>query len=363
MITNPQQVMLPSDEIDELFEDAEENVLPPDNIVVLNELRSAADLNRLMADDESIDLKPDFQREEVWTDAAKAKFVDSLSKEFPIPSMCFALDPKKQKYIVIDGRQRMSTVKKFLGDDEWLLPNLKDVDSRISGKRVFEIRDKYPEIYRKIENISLPVTILRYDPSRPDNMEYIFTIFQRLNSLGESLNNQEIRNAIYQGPFNTFLKECARNSDWEDFTSGQTKTRSVRMIGEERLLRFFAFYDDQEGYTGKLNSFLNSYMQKNRFMDENNDKKEILRAVMAVVKKVDSAKINKSNALRDAFLYGVSKNLLYLKEKNASDINLLLIKLEENPNFSVTELSGGIMMKKKVINRLQAAKTVFSAVG
>ena len=157
-------------EFDEINEEPEENVLPPDNIVVLNELRSAADLNRLMRGDESIDLGPDFQREEVWSESAKARFVDSLSKEFPIPSMCFALDPKTQKYIVIDGRQRMSTIMKFLSEDNWVVPNLKDIDSRIAGKSVAELKSSNPELYRRIQNLSLPVTVLRYEPARADNM-------------------------------------------------------------------------------------------------------------------------------------------------------------------------------------------------
>lgn len=350
-------------EYDDIYEDSEENVLPPDNIVVLNELRSAADLNRLMRGDESIELGPDFQREEVWSESAKARFVDSLSKEFPIPSMCFALDPKTQKYIVIDGRQRMSTIMKFLSDDDWLIPNLKDIDSRIAGNSVAELKNKHPEIYRRIENLSLPVTVLRYEPARPDNMEYIYTIFQRLNSQGERLNNQEIRNAIFQGPFNTFIKTNARTSTWESLSRGRSKVSSPRMVGEERLVRFFAFYDWLERYTGKLNSFLNDYMLENRYSINNEERQKMFDATMEIVSRIDAQKINKSNALRDAFLYGVSKNLSNLDPMTGDQIETLLSRLEENEHFSVTELSGAIMAKKKVIDRMNIAKSIFSLQG
>lgn len=346
---------------EELFEGSEESVLPPDNIVVLNELRSAADLNRLMGGDESIELGPDFQREEVWSDAARARFVDSLSKEFPIPSMCFALDPKTQKYIVIDGRQRMSTIMKFLSSGDWIVPKLSDIDVRISGKSVESIRSNHPEIYRKIENISLPVTILRYNPSRQDNMEYIYTIFQRLNSLGERLNNQEIRNAIFQGPFNTFIKTNARNSTWESLNKSKSSVRSPRMVGEERLLRFFAFYDNLGVYTGKLNSFLNDYMLENRFLADNEERQKVFDAVLGIIERIDYQKINKSNALRDAFLYGVSKNLGNLESMTGRQIESLLSKMEEHEHFSVAELSGAIMAKKKVIDRMNVAKSIFSS--
>lgn len=346
-------------DIDELFEEIEENVLPPDNIVVLNELRSASDLYRLMTSN-SIEIQPDFQRDEVWDDSGKARFIDSLSKEFPIPSMCFALDPKEQKYIVIDGLQRMSTIKKFLGDPEWIIPSLNDIDKKISGRSVFSIKNKSPEIYRRVENISLPVTILRYDPKREDNMDYIFTIFQRLNTFGERLNNQEIRNAIYQGPFNSFIKECAKNPTWNLFTKSQVRGRANRMISEERVLRFFAFYDDLSNYEGKLNKFLNEYMNKYRYESDNKNRKEVFESVIEVIKKIGLHQIGKSNALKDAALFGIAKNLPTLKSKSNVDLRNILKKLSENEHFSVDSLSGGIMQKLKVNNRLVAAKNIFT---
>jgi len=349
-----------NDRDDELINEIEENVLPPENIVVLNELRSASDLNRLMIGNDSIEIQPGFQREEVWSPEMRARFIDSLSKEFPIPSMCFALDPKEQKYIVIDGLQRMSTIKKFLGDADWILPKLKDIDKKISGEKVADIKKNNPGIFRKIENISLPVTILRYDPKRSDNMEYIFTIFQRLNTFGERLNNQEIRNAIYQGSFNSFIKKCAKNSTWLSLVQNQKRGRSSRMIAEERALRFFAFYENAENYDGKLNKFLNEFMQKNRFNEDCANSESVFLSVIEKIKKIGVKKIGKTNAIRDAILYGISKNIEFLKEKNSSELNVYLQRLKDNDNFSVNSLSSGIMQKAKVHDRLTAAKQIFS---
>lgn len=346
--------------VDELTNEIEENVLPPDNIVVLNELRSASDLFRLMSDDNAIKIQPDFQREEVWSLDMRTRFVDSLSKEFPIPSMCFALDPKEQKYIVIDGLQRMSTIKKFLDDPTWTLAVLKDIDEKISGKNVTTIKKENPEIFRKIENISLPVTILRYDPTRSDNMEYIFTIFQRLNTFGERLNNQEIRNAIYQGVFNNFLKECAQNSIWRSVIQSQKTGRSNRMIAEERVLRFFAFYDNLNKYDGKLNTFLNNYMQVNRHKTDPG-KNIVFLSVIEVIKKIGTGHVGKlSNVLKDSVLYGISKNLEFLKNKEGAYLNTLLKKLRDNEFFTVDALSSGIMKKSKVIDRLSISAKIFS---
>ena len=64
-----------------------------------------------------------------------------------------------------------------------------------------------------MENLSLPITVLRCDYQKKNHAEYMFTIFHRLNTGGTKLNNQEIRNCIYSGSFNDFLKEMASGSD------------------------------------------------------------------------------------------------------------------------------------------------------
>jgi len=347
--------------IDSLDSMIEESALPPENIVVLNETRSAADLYRLIATD-SIDINPDFQRNEVWNDSDMARFIDSLTKEFPIPSMCFALDPKVQKYIVIDGLQRMSTIARFLSTPDWVLPKLEDIDGRLSGKSIAAIKKSDPAIYRKVENISLPVTILRYDPNRNDNMEYIFTIFQRLNTCGLQLNNQEIRNAIYQGPFNAFIKMCAENGSWLELVKN-LKTAgdgNKRMFSEERVLRFFAFYEDLNSYWGKLIKFLNNYMQTKRFSADNVELQIAFSAVIEIAGKIDVSKAKFSNAVQDAILYGISKNLNHLESQKVTTLNQYLNKLVQNKHFLPDELSEAVMRKQKVMDRLSTAKKIFS---
>ena len=65
--------------------------VPPADIVSYNELRSCADLFRLF-DTEKLEIQPDFQREVVWKPNDQSRFIDSLVKQLPIPSMCFSLD-------------------------------------------------------------------------------------------------------------------------------------------------------------------------------------------------------------------------------------------------------------------------------
>ena len=77
-------------------QDESTSVVPPPDIVAFTEQRSCADIYR-MYDKKQIDINPDFQRGEVWTNRSQTLFIDSLIKQLPIPSMCISLDIKTQK--------------------------------------------------------------------------------------------------------------------------------------------------------------------------------------------------------------------------------------------------------------------------
>jgi len=185
----------------QLYED-EYNELPPSDIVAFNELRSCADLLRLYTSNQLV-IQPDFQRDVVWSNPDQTRFIDSLTKQLPIPSMCISLDYKTDKRLIIDGLQRMTSIINFLSEDEWKLSNLDDIDENLAGKTVHTIKTKHRELYDRVLNVSIPITVIRCDYSKPSHNEYLFTIFHRLNSGGLKLNNQEIRNCIYNGNFNT----------------------------------------------------------------------------------------------------------------------------------------------------------------
>jgi hypothetical protein len=114
-----------------------------------------------------------------------------------------------------------------------------------------------------VENLTIPVTVLRCDLTKKNHTEYLFTIFHRLNTGGMKLNNQEIRDCIYSGTFNNFLKEADKNPAWRKLNRMQPK-QSYRFSKQEIILRFLAFYDKVLTYEGHLAKFLNAYMHDNR---------------------------------------------------------------------------------------------------
>ena len=165
--------------------------------------------------------------------------IDSLLKRFPIPSLCFSQDSNTNKMQVIDGLQRIDAIRELFENDNWQFSPLEDIDKRIRGKTVQEIRESNPAVLSDIENFALPITLLRCDYSKTNHAEYVFTIFRRLNTGGLKLTNQEIRNAIFSGTFNDFLKECNNTKHWEHLlkkTTGQ-KNKDDRFRSIEIILR------------------------------------------------------------------------------------------------------------------------------
>jgi len=340
--------------------------LPPPDIVAYNELRSCADLFR-MWNQGILMIQPEFQREIVWKGAAQTRFIDSLVKQLPIPSMCFSLDYKTQKWQVIDGLQRMASIIKFLSDEQWTLSKLDDIDPRLSGQPVSKFMDRNSELhsyYTRVENLSLPVTVLRCDYSKKSHTNYLFTIFHRLNTGGMKLNNQEIRNCIYGGTFNNLLKELNANPAWRKINR-MKKDVGYRFRKEEVILRFFAFYDKYEEYGGRLAGFLNEYMADHRNPDNAflAEKKDLFnRTVDIVHTRIFKGKIppKLSISLIEAVLVGVSYNLDDVDSQPASRIQAMYEKLVNDEEFSNQKLSEGLARKARVIGRISTAIRIFA---
>ena len=311
-----------------------------------------------------LEIQPDFQRDVVWQKPAQTRFIDSLIKQLPIPSMCISLDYKTDKRLVIDGLQRMTSIINFLSKDDWRLSDLDDIDDRISGKTVEVIKEKTKDIYERVQNLTIPVTVLRCDYSKQSHNDYLFTIFHRLNTGGNKLNNQEIRNCIYNGPFNTLLKDLAWDKKWVGLMDLK-ETGTYRFANEEIILRFFAFYDRLDQYNGKLAKFLNDYMYNHKKADATflQDKTKLFNDTVDIVQqKIFDNKVlpKMSKATLEGMLLGVSKNLTALSQKSSQEVKEHYNNYRHLEEFSTDNLKEGLSAKDKVKNRLHSAIQVFS---
>lgn len=338
---------------------------PPADIVAYNELRSCADLAR-MTKDGIIDLQPDFQREVVWKTADQTRFIDSLVKQLPIPSMCFALDHKTDTWIVIDGLQRMSSIVKFIEGGDWRLSKLDDIDDRLSGKLAVSFasgKGDAQKIFNRVQNKTLPITVLRCDFSKKNHMEYLFTVFHRLNSGGSKLNNQEIRNCIFSGTLNDLLKLLDQTPEWRQFNK-MKPGNSYRFVKQEIILRFFAFFDEAQKYNGQVGKFLNNYMFPRRnpsrsFLEE---KINNFERVVAILHSMfpDGPEDRMPTAVVEALMIGLARNIQRVEDLDVSELRVRYAELRASNNFKEEGLAEGLSKKDKVAARLQEATDTFA---
>jgi len=359
-------------EYDQDLEKAENQLLseddvgesPPSDIVAFNELRSCSDLVR-MKEKNQLDIQPDFQRDVVWSNSSKTRFIDSLVKQLPIPSMCLSLDYKTDKRLMIDGLQRISSIIQFLTDDDWRLSSLDDVEKKISGKTVSHIKEKHPEIFSRVENLTIPVTVLRCDYSKTNHMNYLFTIFHRLNTGGNKLSNQEIRNCIFQSRFNDLLKEVVNHLTTIELFSIE-KNKTYRFSFEETFLRVFAFSTNLKSYRGRLAQFLNDFMdqKKKSFpeQEENEFRTKIYLTLDLLYDKIlDGEQLPRiSKATTEAILVGIFSNIQKLKNDPDEVLKEKFSNLRADPVFSAENLKEGLSSKEKLTERINRGIEIFS---
>lgn len=235
----------------------------PDDIKVRREGFSVFEINRMMTEQNDIDLNPDFQRNLVWDNTRKSALIESILLGIPIPVFYFA-ESKSGKYHVVDGLQRLSTIKQFFNNEFALkkLEHLKDdcngryyKEEYKDGKKKLKALDRRHT--RRLENAQLIVNVIEF--ASPQKVKY--DIFKRLNTGGRPLNKQEVRNCIASDSVRKFLKDAVKSSEFILATGDSINDN--RMDAQELVLRFIGFKLEREGkitYTGDMNSFLDDVM-------------------------------------------------------------------------------------------------------
>jgi len=190
--------------------------------------------------DENELVKPELQRNYVWTKAEASRFLESLLFGLPIPSI-FLAKTKDEKHLIIDGYQRIMTVKdyvkgKFAHEDAvFRITNSKRINERWRNKAYIELQDSDQ---RRIRNTTIHAII--FEQIKPtDEDSSLYQVFERINTGGRTLNPQEIRNCVYQGPLNDLLIDLNKIPNWRDLFG--TSTPDLRMLDIELVLRFLFF--------------------------------------------------------------------------------------------------------------------------
>lgn len=222
-----------------------------------NELLDMYKNNELIID-------PEYQRLFRWSEGNQSRFIESLLLEMPIPPI-FVIEKEEGIYELIDGLQRVSSYMHFrgehpeyTGEDEFLCLQDCDICPQLNGLT-------YKDLPKTLE-IRLKRNFIRVDILRKESDQRLrYYMFKRLNTGGEKLSDQEIRNCtirLLSSKFNDFIIECSKNEHFKVCIDNITEEKLNSKYDQELVLRFFAFKNYRDHYKHDVRDFLSEYMEK-----------------------------------------------------------------------------------------------------
>ncbi len=204
-----------------------------------------------------INLTPDFQRRNVWSNKAKISFIESLFLGIPIPQILLSAGRGNSKsFLVLDGKQRLLTIKEFIdgkfpSGQAFRLKDLR-VLAELEGKTWADIINDDDWRYELLNQTQRTAVIRGWSDGR-----VLYEIFHRLNSGSVKLSPMELRMSLYPGKFLKYLIEWTENIGYLHELIAK-KTPDPRMNDVELAARYLAFSDDELVYAGDLKNFLDS---------------------------------------------------------------------------------------------------------
>jgi len=202
----------------------------------LGELASLYERGELIID-------PEYQRLFRWDETRKTRFIESLLLNVPVPPV-FVFSGERGRWELIDGLQRISTVLEFMGI-------LKDSEGQLKERFICDGTDLLPSLANKFwpltedeeaddsalgdeQKISIRRSRMRVEILGPEtDADIKFELFQRLNTGGANLSEQEIRNCVIIAINRQAYREIADMAVNEQFLD-------LVNVGEERLRRQYA---------------------------------------------------------------------------------------------------------------------------
>ena len=318
-------------------------------------------------ENDEINFAPEFQRSnEVWDDVRQSRLIESMMLRIPLP--VFYMDASNDgKWEIVDGLQRLNTIKRFVVKDELELTGLQIMRDR-NGQRFSELGR---ELQRRITEADIVIHQIRKETPEPA----IYEIFNRINTGGTPLSTQEIRHALNKGPVLKYLDKLAESKEFREATDNGVSTR--RMGAQECVLRFLAFtFLPPENYNEHdMNSFLVRAMKVgNRLSRSKMDEYEalFLRAMQVSYKIFDKYTFRKKNqndaraTVNKALFEAVSVNIGRLNnteqqiliEKRAQVLNKMFALIDNDKLFEKS-ISGSTASVKSVRYRFQKVADMF----
>ena len=300
-------------------------------------------LLEMIKNKEILNIRPEYQRRLKWDNKRKSLLIESLLLNIPIPPLFF-YEKDMASYEVMDGQQRINAIREFY-NNEFKLSNL-NILEKLNGSYY---KNLHPILAKGLNRASLSVNVLllESEEKEKDPQKIRRYVFERLNTGGRRLNDQEIRNCIYAGSFNNMIIDISRDKlftrSWdipdydptEGYESAERKKNSLykNMYDCQLVLRFFAL-KSEKNISGSMKSILDRTMDKYKNTKKDSIdtmKSEFLMCLQAAVsifgdkpfKIITAAGEYKNSApLFDAIMVSIYRNKGYLDSLIKSKKNI-----------------------------------------
>ncbi|MHB8714074.1 MAG: GmrSD restriction endonuclease domain-containing protein [Trichloromonadaceae bacterium] len=274
--TEVDKTLKTDNEIEDAYKNISFRVVYQSNNFFLPQIRD------LINGKEVINLRPEYQRRLRWSTKKKSLLIESLLLNIPIPPI-FLYESDLARYEVMDGQQRLNAIHDFM-ENNFTLTGLEKI-SFLNGRRYNKLP---PKVRRGLERASISAVVLLQETKSDQSDPYVVRryVFERLNTGGENLNPQEIRNSIFRGPFNDLIVFLARNNNFckifgipeytetdesEYYENPDRKKNNLysSMYDCQIVLRFFALLDDIY-VRGSMRAILDNCMKRNKDISQIN---------------------------------------------------------------------------------------------
>lgn len=224
-------------------------------------------------------LTPKYQRRITWDTKKRSKLIESFIMNVPVPPV-FVYETEFNQYQVMDGLQRITAIIDFYSD-KYELEELAQW-SELNGRKYSQLPQKIKE---GIDRRQLSVITLLKESSKNSTQEEEMKkmVFERLNTGGVTLEDQEIRNALYGGAFNDLCIDLSKNASFRKLWGITSELEGIadvedvenyddallyaknklykRMYDVELILRFYTMRHIDE-FNGKLSEFMDSCLRQ-----------------------------------------------------------------------------------------------------
>jgi hypothetical protein len=229
--------------------------------------------------DESEIFIPDYQRDMVWTPKQQSRFIESILIKLPVPFI-FGADvgqgDREGALEIIDGSQRIRTLDNFLSN-KLVLVGLKKLTEAI-GMRFSDLSKPRQMRFKRTTVRVIELTEKADEDARRE-------MFDRLNSGGTRLTTMEVRRGVVDGPFMSFITECAANEIFRSLVP-LNERNAKRKEYEEFVLRYFAYLNNYHGFQKSVDDFLTDYLKSKNENFSDSDKQVMQDEFICMLKLV-----------------------------------------------------------------------------